>query len=78
MEADFEEMESRLMYLENLCVQCEQQRFKHFQVLQLENYKKKKRCGIFSLLKHLSISPPFPHVSIFTSCMKTPAQPQHV
>lgn len=43
MEADFEEMESRLMYLENLCTQCEQQRFKDFQILQLENYKKKKR-----------------------------------
>uniref|UniRef100_A0A674BQS2 Dystrobrevin binding protein 1a n=1 Tax=Salmo trutta TaxID=8032 RepID=A0A674BQS2_SALTR len=43
LEADFEELESRLMYLDNLCGQCEQQRFRHFQVLQLENYKKKKR-----------------------------------
>ncbi|XP_051573847.1 dysbindin-A-like isoform X4 [Myxocyprinus asiaticus] len=43
LEADFEEMESRLMYLEDLCAQCEHQRFKRFQILQLENYKKKKR-----------------------------------
>ncbi|XP_016138951.1 dysbindin-A isoform X2 [Sinocyclocheilus grahami] len=43
LEADFEEMESRLLYLEDLCAQCEHQRFKHFQILQLENYKKKKR-----------------------------------
>lgn len=43
LEADFEEMESRLLYLEDSCVQCEHQRFKHFQILQLENYKKKKR-----------------------------------
>lgn len=43
LEADFEEMESRLVYLEDLCAQCEHQRFKQFQILQLENYKKKKR-----------------------------------
>lgn len=43
MEADFEEMESRLIYLEDLCAQCDHQRYKHFQILQLENYKKKKR-----------------------------------
>ncbi|XP_041962406.1 dysbindin-A isoform X1 [Alosa sapidissima] len=53
MEADFEEMESRLMYLENLCAQCEQQRFKHFQNLQLENYKKKKRKELESLKAEL-------------------------
>uniref|UniRef100_A0A4W5LNN5 Dystrobrevin binding protein 1a n=1 Tax=Hucho hucho TaxID=62062 RepID=A0A4W5LNN5_9TELE len=29
LEADFEELESRLMYLDNLCGQCEQQRFRH-------------------------------------------------
>uniref|UniRef100_A0A3B4BVE8 Dystrobrevin binding protein 1a n=1 Tax=Pygocentrus nattereri TaxID=42514 RepID=A0A3B4BVE8_PYGNA len=29
LEADFEEMESHLMYLENLCGQCEQQRIKY-------------------------------------------------
>ncbi|XP_052002820.1 dysbindin-A-like isoform X3 [Xyrauchen texanus] len=43
LEADFEEMESRLINLEDVCAQCEHQRFKHFQILQLENYKKKKR-----------------------------------
>ncbi|KAJ8403038.1 hypothetical protein AAFF_G00359540 [Aldrovandia affinis] len=43
MEADFEEMESLLMHLENLCGQCELQRAKHYQGAQLENYKKKKR-----------------------------------
>ncbi|XP_028836369.1 dysbindin-A isoform X2 [Denticeps clupeoides] len=53
LEADFEEMESRLMHLENLCGQCEQQRFKHFQILQLENYKKKKRKELESLKAEL-------------------------
>ncbi|XP_072536467.1 dysbindin-A isoform X3 [Salminus brasiliensis] len=53
LEADFEEMESHLMYLENLCGQCEQQRFKHFQILQLENYKKKKRKELESLKAEL-------------------------
>lgn len=43
LESNFEEMEGHLMYLENLCGQCELQHFKHFQILQLENYKKKKR-----------------------------------
>ncbi|XP_072572032.1 dysbindin-A-like isoform X2 [Paramormyrops kingsleyae] len=43
LEADFEEMDSHLVHLEDLCVQCEQQRRKQYHVLQLENYKKKKR-----------------------------------
>nr|XP_055066022.1 dysbindin-A isoform X3 [Misgurnus anguillicaudatus] len=43
LEADFEEMEARLTYLEDLCGQCDHQRYKHFQILQLENYKMKKR-----------------------------------
>ncbi|XP_048880681.1 dysbindin-A-like [Brienomyrus brachyistius] len=43
LEADFEEMESRLVHLEDLCVQCERQRHTQHHVLQLENYKKKKR-----------------------------------
>ncbi|KAK3551432.1 hypothetical protein QTP70_017308 [Hemibagrus guttatus] len=51
LESNFEEMESHLVYLENLCGQCELQRFKHFQTLQLENYKKKKRS--FSSRKEL-------------------------
>ncbi|KAL4616887.1 dysbindin isoform X2 [Arapaima gigas] len=46
LEADFEETESRLLHLENLCGQCEQQRFKEYHRMQLENYKKKKRYGL--------------------------------
>ncbi|XP_027009922.1 dysbindin-A isoform X1 [Tachysurus fulvidraco] len=49
LESSFEEMESHLENLENLCGQCELQRFKHFQILQLENYKKKKRKELESL-----------------------------
>ncbi|XP_078544047.1 dysbindin isoform X2 [Lissotriton helveticus] len=43
LERSFEEMESRLLCLEELCEQCELERFKQMQCLQLENYKKKKR-----------------------------------
>ncbi|XP_056617965.1 dysbindin-A isoform X2 [Triplophysa dalaica] len=43
LEADFEEMEARLIYVEDMCAQCEHQRYKDFQILQLENYKMKKR-----------------------------------
>ncbi|KAF4103192.1 dysbindin-A isoform X1 [Onychostoma macrolepis] len=53
LEADFEEMESRLLYLEDLCAQCEHQRFKHFQILQLENHKKKKRKELESFKAEL-------------------------
>ncbi|XP_052434772.1 dysbindin-A isoform X4 [Carassius gibelio] len=53
LEADFEEMESRLLYLEDLCAQCEHQRSKHFQILQLENYKKKKRKELESFKAEL-------------------------
>ncbi|RXN10229.1 dysbindin-A isoform X4 [Labeo rohita] len=53
LEADFEEMESRLLYLEDLCAQCEHQRFKHFQILQLENYKIKKRKELESFKAEL-------------------------
>ncbi|XP_058254555.1 dysbindin-A isoform X2 [Hemibagrus wyckioides] len=53
LESDFEEMESHLVHLENLCGQCELQRFKHFQTLQLENYKKKKRKELESLKAEL-------------------------
>ncbi|XP_078143105.1 dysbindin-A [Centroberyx gerrardi] len=49
LEGDFEEMESRLVYLETLCCQCEQQRFKQHQINQLENYKKKKRRELEAL-----------------------------
>ncbi|XP_054477506.1 dysbindin-A-like isoform X2 [Anoplopoma fimbria] len=43
LEGDFEEMESRLVYLETLCCQCEQQTVKQHHINQLEVYKKKKR-----------------------------------
>lgn len=43
LEGDFEEMESRLVYLETLCCQCEQQTSKQNHIDQLEVYKKKKR-----------------------------------
>ncbi|XP_018618471.1 dysbindin-A isoform X2 [Scleropages formosus] len=53
LEADFEETESRLMHLENLCGQCELQRFKEHRRMQLENYKKKKRKELESLKAEL-------------------------
>ncbi|XP_063155002.1 dysbindin [Candoia aspera] len=43
LERHFKEMEHHLLYLEDLCGQCELQRYKHIQVLHLENYKKTKR-----------------------------------
>ncbi|XP_070767799.1 dysbindin-A [Enoplosus armatus] len=49
LEGDFEEMESRLVYLETLCCQCEQQMSKQHHVNQLEVYKKKKRREVEAL-----------------------------
>lgn len=49
LEGDFEEMESRLVYLETLCYHCEQQTLKQEQANQLEVYKRKKRSGSTSL-----------------------------
>ncbi|XP_029446550.1 dysbindin isoform X1 [Rhinatrema bivittatum] len=43
LEENFENMESRLLELEDLCGQCELENFKRAQSIQLENYKKKKR-----------------------------------
>ncbi|NXA46989.1 DTBP1 protein, partial [Nothocercus julius] len=43
LEASFEEMENHLLCLEDLCEQCEFERHKYMQTLQLENYKKTKR-----------------------------------
>ncbi|XP_053847546.1 dysbindin isoform X1 [Vidua macroura] len=43
LEANFEEMENQLLCLEELCEQCELERYKCMQTLQLENYKKTKR-----------------------------------
>ncbi|NXT51221.1 DTBP1 protein, partial [Pluvianellus socialis] len=42
LEANFEEMENHLLCLEDLCQQCELERYKCMQTLHLENYKKKK------------------------------------
>ncbi|CAL8248396.1 unnamed protein product [Lota lota] len=53
LEADFEEMESRLAYLETLCSQCDQQRFKQHHINQLEKYKKKKRKELEALKEEL-------------------------
>ncbi|NXD97234.1 DTBP1 protein, partial [Chaetorhynchus papuensis] len=46
LEANFEEMENHLLCLEELCEQCELERYKCMQTLQLENYKKTKSGGI--------------------------------
>ncbi|XP_070691506.1 dysbindin-A [Pempheris klunzingeri] len=49
LEGDFEEMESRLVYLETLCCQCEQQAFKQHHINQLEVYKKMKQREVEAL-----------------------------
>ncbi|XP_003446249.1 dysbindin-A isoform X6 [Oreochromis niloticus] len=54
LEGDFEEMESRLVYLEALCLQCEQQTAKQQHINQSENYKKKKRRELELLEEELS------------------------
>ncbi|XP_004404376.1 PREDICTED: dysbindin [Odobenus rosmarus divergens] len=43
LEASFEEVENDLLNLEDLCGQCELERYKHMQSQQLENHKKNKR-----------------------------------
>ncbi|XP_067913853.1 dysbindin-like isoform X1 [Heterodontus francisci] len=49
LEADFEELEGHLLHLEDICEQCELERYKQLQILQLENYKKQKRKKIEAL-----------------------------
>ncbi|XP_063735657.1 dysbindin-A-like [Eleginops maclovinus] len=49
LEGDFEEMESRLVYLETLCCQSEQQTVQQQHINQLEAYKKKKRKEVEAL-----------------------------
>ncbi|XP_076004610.1 dysbindin-A-like isoform X2 [Genypterus blacodes] len=49
IEGDFEEMESKLVYLETLCSQCEQQRFQQHHLKQLELFKKQKRKELEAL-----------------------------
>ncbi|XP_051791470.1 dysbindin-A isoform X2 [Erpetoichthys calabaricus] len=53
LEADFEEMDNRLIYLDDLCGRCELQSYKQYQILQLENYKKTKRKELESLKAEL-------------------------
>ncbi|KAB0354783.1 hypothetical protein FD755_022242 [Muntiacus reevesi] len=48
LEASFEEVENHLLNLEDLCGQCELERYKHMQSQQLENYKKNKRGSALS------------------------------
>lgn len=48
LEGDFEEMESRMVYLETLCCQCEQQSVKQQHLKELDSYKKKKRKELHS------------------------------
>uniref|UniRef100_A0A9L0TG73 Dystrobrevin binding protein 1 n=1 Tax=Equus caballus TaxID=9796 RepID=A0A9L0TG73_HORSE len=43
LEASFEEVENHLLNLEDLCGQCDLERYKHMQSQHLENYKKNKR-----------------------------------
>ncbi|XP_077383963.1 dysbindin-A-like isoform X2 [Festucalex cinctus] len=49
LEGDFEEMESKLVFLETLCCQCEQQTLKQHHIHQSEDYKKKKRRELETL-----------------------------
>lgn len=50
LEGDFEEMESRLVQLETLCCQCEQETLKQQYISRLEVYKKKKRYEMQSVM----------------------------
>lgn len=47
LEGDFEELESRLVYLEALCCQCEELTSKQHHISTLEAYQKKKRFERF-------------------------------
>ncbi|XP_061448701.1 dysbindin isoform X2 [Rhineura floridana] len=65
LEANFKEMENRLLYLEDLCGQCEFERYKHMQMLQLENYKKTKRkeLEVFKVLHCVLLGRPTQQIS---------------
>ncbi|XP_034553590.1 dysbindin-A-like [Notolabrus celidotus] len=54
LEGDFEEMESRLVYLETLCAQCDQHTSKQHHINQLDGFKKKKRKELDALEAELS------------------------
>lgn len=53
LEGDFEEMESRLVYLETLCCQCDEQTAKQHHSNKLEVYKKKKRYDMLVIVQIL-------------------------
>ncbi|XP_072416928.1 dysbindin-A isoform X3 [Chiloscyllium punctatum] len=53
LETEFQELEGHLLHLEDICEQCELERYKQFQILQLENYKKQKRKRIEALKAEL-------------------------
>lgn len=46
LEGEFEEMESRLVYLETLCSHCDEQAFKQQNISSLETHRKKKRYDL--------------------------------
>ncbi|XP_075897022.1 dysbindin-A-like isoform X1 [Nelusetta ayraudi] len=54
LEGEFEEMESRLVYLETLCSHCDEQAFKQQNISSLETYRKKKRKELDALDVELS------------------------
>ncbi|XP_072139736.1 dysbindin-like isoform X2 [Mobula birostris] len=49
LEEEFEDLEGHLLYLEDICEQCDIERYKQLQTLRLENYKKQKRKTIEAL-----------------------------
>lgn len=53
LEGDFEEMESRLVYLETLCCQCEELSSKQHHINTLEVYQKKKRFHRLAFTFHV-------------------------
>ncbi|XP_047652161.1 dysbindin [Phacochoerus africanus] len=55
LEASFEEVENHLLNLEDLCGQCELERYKHMQSQQLENYKKNKRKELETFKAELDV-----------------------
>lgn len=54
LEGEFEEMESRLVYLETLCSHCDEQVFQQHNISSLETYRKKKRKELDALDVELS------------------------
>ncbi|XP_060706106.1 dysbindin-A isoform X1 [Hemiscyllium ocellatum] len=53
LETEFQELEGHLLHLEDIYEQCELERYKQFQILKLENYKKQKRKRIEALKAEL-------------------------